>query len=250
MEVKLSAVIICFNEERNIARCIESVQGLVDEVLVLDSFSKDRTPEICRELGVRFEQHAFDGHIQQKNRAMRMAQYDHVLSLDADEALDDTLQQEVVRAKKDWQGKAYKFNRLTNYCGTWIRHCGWYPDTKTRLWDRRHGEWGGENPHDKVLMEPGTKIRHLRGDLLHYSFYTIEQHLDTIEKFSTIKANNKLQKGRTSNVLQLYLHPVGKFLKMYLWYRGFLDGKMGWHVCWNSGYSAYLKHLKVRKAKA
>jgi len=250
MEVKVSAVIICFNEEQNIARCIESVQGLVDEVLVLDSFSKDRTPEICRELGVRFEQHAFDGHIQQKNRAMEMATYPYVLSLDADEALDDRLKAGVQEAKENWQGDAYRFNRITNYCGTWIKHCGWYPDTKTRLWDRRKGRWGGENPHDKVIMEKGAEVRKLKGDILHYSFYSIEQHLDTIEKFSSIKANNKIRKGRTSNVFQLYLHPIGKFLKMYLWYMGFLDGKMGWHVCWNSGYSAYLKHLKVRKAQS
>ena len=248
MHVKLSAVIICFNEEKNIERCVRSVRGIVDEVLVLDSFSQDTTPNICRRLGVRFEQHAFDGHIQQKNRAMQMATYDHVLSLDADEALDETLKQQVINAKNSWTGEGYKFNRVTSYCGKWIKHCGWYPDTKIRLWDRRQGSWGGENPHDKVIMKPGTKVTKLRGDILHYSFYSVQQHLDTIEKFSSIKAQNKINKGRTSSLLQLYLHPVAKFLKMYVFRLGFLDGKMGWYVCWNSGYSAYLKHLKVRNA--
>ncbi len=248
MQVKISAVIICFNEEKNIERCILSVKDIVDEIVVLDSFSTDSTPEICKKLGVRFEQHAFDGHIEQKNRAMQMAAFDHVLSLDADEALDEQLKEEILKVKNNWQADAYKFNRLTQYCGKWIRHCGWYPDTKLRLWDRRFGNWGGENPHDKVLMFKESEILMLKGDLLHYSFYTVEQHLDTVEKFSTIKAKNKIAKGKNSSVLQLYLHPLAKFLKMYFLKMGFLDGKMGYLVCKYSAYSTYLKHLKVRKA--
>lgn len=246
--MKLSVVIITFNEERNIERCINSVQGLADEVLVLDSFSKDRTVEMAKDLGARVEQHVFDGHIQQKNRALGMAQYDHVLSLDADEALDDTLRAAVTQVKEDWKADAYRFNRLTNYCGHWMRHAGWYPDTKTRLLDRRKGHWGGENPHDKIIMDKGSVVEKIPGDLLHYSFYTRKQHLDQIEKFSTIKANNVLRKGKDSNVLQLYVGPVIKFVKMYLLKLGFLDGSAGWYVSKNSAYSTYLKHKKIRAA--
>ncbi|MGB0429327.1 MAG: glycosyltransferase family 2 protein [Bacteroidia bacterium] len=248
MRVKISAVIICFNEQKNIERCIGSVRPIADEILVLDSYSTDKTPAICKQLGVRFEQHSFDGHIEQKNRAMAMASNNVILSLDADEALDEQLTKNILATKHNWQADAYSFNRLTQYCGQWIKHCGWYPDTKLRLWDRRKGDWGGENPHDKVIMLPNTNVIKLKGDLLHYSFYTVEQHLDTVQKFSSIKAQNKLNKGKTSSWFQLYLHPLGKFLKMYVLKLGFLDGKMGWLVCKYSAYAAFLKHYKVRKA--
>lgn len=246
--MKLSVVIITYNEERNIERCINSVKEVADDLLVLDSFSKDKTVEMAEHLGARVVQHAFDGHIQQKNRALDMAQYDHVLSLDADEALDDSLKAAILKVKENGTADAYRFNRLTNYCGHWMRHAGWYPDTKTRLLDRRKGHWGGENPHDKIMMDKGTSLEKLPGDLFHYSFYTRTQHLDQIEKFSTIKANNVLRKGKNSNVLQLYVGPVIKFVKMFFFKLGFLDGGAGWYVSKNSAYSTYLKHKKVRLA--
>ena len=146
---KLSVVIITFNEEKNIARCIESVKEIADEIVVLDSFSKDKTKEICESHGIKFYEHAFDGHIQQKNRAITYASYPHILSLDADEALDETLKKSIIEIKNNWTHDGYYMNRLTNYCGHWVKHCNWYPDTKMRLWDSRKGCWTGINPHDK-----------------------------------------------------------------------------------------------------
>src|SRR3954465_7519353 len=148
----LSAVIITFNEEKNIARCLDSLIGIVDDVVVIDSFSTDKTEEICKSKGVRFIQHVFEGHIQQKNWAITQAKFPHILSLDADEALDETLKQSILLLKNNWQKDGYYMNRLTNYCGKWIRHCGWYPDKKLRLWDSRKGHWTGTNPHDKYEL--------------------------------------------------------------------------------------------------
>lgn len=142
--IKLSAVIITYNEEDNIERCLESLEKTADEILVVDSFSSDRTAEICKSKGVEFIQHSFEGHIEQKNYALSRASNDYVLSLDADEALSDKLIQSIRAAKQNWSTNGYSVNRLTNYCGKWIRHCGWYPDKKIRLWDKRKGTWGGD----------------------------------------------------------------------------------------------------------
>ena len=184
---QLSVVIITFNEEKNIARCLESVKEIADEIVVLDSFSKDRTKEICASFGVKFYEHAFDGHIQQKNRAITYASHPHILSLDADEALDETLKNSILEVKKNWTHDGYYMNRLTNYCGHWVKHCNWYPDTKMRLWDSRKGSWTGINPHDKYELTRGDKnTKHLKGDILHYSYYTQEDHYKQVEYFTNI----------------------------------------------------------------
>lgn len=147
---KLSAVIITFNEARNIGRCLDSLQGIADDIVVVDSYSTDATANIVKAKGARFVEHVFEGHIQQKNWAISQAKYPHVLSLDADEALDDSLRHSILRVKEDWQADAYYLPRLTNYCGKWIKHGLWYPDLKLRLWDSRKGAWGGQNPHDTI----------------------------------------------------------------------------------------------------
>ena len=139
--IQLSAVIITFNEERNIGRCIDSLQGIADDIVVVDSFSSDKTKEICLSKNVRFVEHAFDGHIEQKNWAITQAKHPHILSLDADEALDEVLKKSILEVKQNFTQDAYQMNRITNYCGQWIKHCGWYPDTKLRLWDSSKGYW-------------------------------------------------------------------------------------------------------------
>ena len=164
MPVKLSVVIITFNEEKNIARCLESVKDIADEIVVVDSFSKDKTEEICRGYGVKFIEHKFEGHIEQKNYASSQATYQHVLSLDADEALSDELKESIIKVKNDWNGYGYSMNRLTNYCGKWIHHCGWYPDTKIRLMDKSKGKWDGDNPHDQFIMQDNAEAIQLKGD--------------------------------------------------------------------------------------
>src|SRR6187551_311049 len=133
--IQLSVVIITFNEERNIARCLDSVREIADDVVVVDSFSTDKTEAICREKGARFVQHKFEGHIEQKNYAVTQAKFPYILSLDADEAPDEKLIASIKKVKADWIADGYSMNRLTNYCGKWIHHCGWYPDVKLRLWD-------------------------------------------------------------------------------------------------------------------
>ena len=170
----VSVVVITFNEEKNIARCLDSVKDIADEIVIVDSFSKDRTKEICLSYGAKFIEHKFDGHIEQKNFAITQAKYPHILSLDADEALDEQLKKSILTAKENFILDGYYMNRLTNYCGHWVRHSGWYPDTKLRLWDSRKGHWAGINPHDKYELTSGdSNTGKLNGDILHYSYYSV-----------------------------------------------------------------------------
>ncbi len=245
MQIQLSVVIITFNEEKNIARCLDAVIGVADDIVVVDSFSTDNTKQICEEKKVRFVEHKFDGHIEQKNWAITQAKHQYVLSLDADEALTEELQAAINLIKNNWQFDGYSFNRLTNFCGTWIKHSGWYPDKKLRLWDTTKGKWGGDNPHDKVFMEKGASVKHINADILHYSFYTVEQHLKQIDYFTDISAKAAFEKGKTSSGFKIFYKSYYKFFRDYILKLGFLDGYHGYVVCKNSAYAKRLKYSKL-----
>ncbi len=241
----LSVVIITRNEERNLARCLASVQGVADDIVVLDSFSTDRTEEIARSHGARFVQHAFDGHIEQKNRAITHALHPFVLSLDADEALDDRLRQAVIAAKSG-DADGYTMNRLTNYCGTWVRHGGWYPDVKLRLWDSRRGRWTGSNPHDRYELDKGCRVEHLKGDLLHYSYYSISDHLRQVDYFTGIMARDLRARGRKASWVKLLLSPFAKFVGDYVFRLGLLDGWHGFVIAIISAHATFLKYVRLK----
>ncbi len=243
----LSVVIITYNEERHIGRCLDSVQEVADEIVVVDSFSTDGTELICKSKGVRFVQHKFEGHIQQKNYAITQARFPHILSLDADEALSPELVQSVLNVKKNWELDGYKVSRLSRYCGQWIRHSGWYPDRKLRLWDSRKGAWGGVNPHDMFVMEPDAKVGFLSGNLLHYTIDSIQQHIGQINKFSSIRAEELFKKGKKATFYHLRIKPKIKFLTDFIIKRGFLDGYYGYVICKNSAHSTFLRYAKLKE---
>jgi glycosyltransferase involved in cell wall biosynthesis len=246
--VPISAVIITYNEEKNIARCLQSLEGLVEEIIVVDSFSTDKTAEICRQFPVKFVQHAFEGHIEQKNWAISQATHPYILSLDADEAVDEKLKNSILTTKKNWTHTGYTMNRLTNYCGKWIHHCGWYPDIKLRLWDATKGKWGGDNPHDKFeFYDPKTTIAHLSGDLLHYSYYNLEDHYKQVAYFTDILSKSQYLKGKKAPIIILLFSPAVKFIRDYFFKLGFLDGKAGFTICRISAYATFVKYSKLRK---
>lgn len=246
--MQLSAVIITFNEERNIARCITSVKAVADEVVVVDSFSTDRTREIAEAHGARFIHHAFEGHIEQKNWAITQAGHPWVLSLDADEALDEELTRSIRDVKRGTPAAdGYTMNRLTNYCGTWIRHGGWYPDRKLRLWDSTKGAWTGTNPHDRYEPGPGSRIAHLQGNLLHYSYYTLEDHVRQVDYFTSIAAGDLFRRGRRADFVKLFLSPAAKSIGDYVFRGGFLDGWHGFVIARISAHATFLKYAKLRQ---
>jgi glycosyltransferase involved in cell wall biosynthesis len=245
-KVQISAVIITFNEERNIRRCLESLRDIPDEIVVVDSYSTDGTESICEEFGVRFIRHRFAGHIEQKNWAILQTSYPYILSLDADEALSDELRYSIQKVKENWTHDGYYFNRLTNYCGKWIRHTSWYPSRKLRLWDSRKGSWGGFNPHDRFFLTRGASKQFLKGDILHYSYYSVSEHLDQINAFSTIIARSYYNRRRRVNNLIIVMHPVWRFFKDFFVRMGFMDGYYGFIVSVNSAHEVFLKYVKLK----
>ncbi len=246
MKVQISAVIITFNEERNIERCLKSLAGVADEIVVVDSYSTDRTEEICKSFHARLIKHRFDGHIQQKNWAILQAVSPYILSLDADEVLSDELKASILKVKKNWTQDGYDFNRLTNYCGKWIKHTTWYPSRKLRLWDAREGSWGGFNPHDRFALKPGASQSHLKGDLLHYSYYSVSEHLAQIDSFSSILARSYRERGRRANIFSITIRPFWRFINDFLLRAGFLDGYYGFVVSVNSAHEVFLKYVKLK----
>jgi glycosyltransferase involved in cell wall biosynthesis len=246
--MKISGVIITYNEARNIARCLASLQEVCDEILVLDSFSSDATQQICQSFGVRFEQNRFEGHIQQKNEALQRAKHPWVLSLDADEALSPELRSSILALKQQGLQKGgFTFNRLTNYCGKWIRHSGWYPDTKLRLVTKADAQWGGINPHDQLQTTIDLPIQHLNGDLLHYSYYTKADHFKQIAYFSEIASKELYARRVRSSIPKIVMKVVAQFIKTYLIKLGFLDGVAGWHIAIRSAYATQQKYQLLRK---
>jgi glycosyltransferase involved in cell wall biosynthesis len=245
--IKLSVVIITFNEERNIKRCLESIKEVADEIVIVDSFSQDKTKEISLPYSVRWIENPFAGHIEQKNFALQQASNEYVLSLDADEALSEKLIQKIQKIKNDCQYDSYIFNRLTNYCGQWIRHCGWYPDRKLRLWNKNKGQWGGTNPHDRVVMQPDSSSFQIHQDILHYSYYSITDHIKQANYFTDIGAKQAVSKGKKSTVFHILLSPFMKFIKSYFLQLGFLDGYYGFIVCAISAHASFYKYLKMRE---
>lgn len=242
---KLSAVIITFNEEKNIGRCIESIKDITDEILILDSNSTDQTTMIAESKGAVVIKEPFRGHIQMKNRAVELAANNYILSLDADEALDPRLILSILSEKENFTYKAYRMNRCTNYCGQFIRHGSWYPDRKIRIFDRRVARWGGTNPHDKIIVDVNTDVRQLAGDILHYSYYTIAEHIAQNNKFSTISAESLFTQGKKTNLFKIVVNPVWAFIQGYFLRVGFLDGLFGFVIAVQVSHLTFLKHLKL-----
>ena len=242
--VKISAVIITYNEENNIGRCIDSIRPVVDEIVVIDSFSTDRTKEICKEKKVRIVDHPFRSHIDQKNFAIYQAVYDTILSLDADEYLSEQLTASILKVKENWKHDAYSMNRLSSYGGKWIRHGQWYPDRKIRLWDRKIGNWGGENPHDKVILKRGISLYHLKGDLLHRAYMDAHDSLQKIQRYSEIFANEN--RGiKSSSTRKIIFRTFFSFFKSYILKRGFLDGYEGLMVAMAVSNHVLYKYAKL-----
>ncbi|HAP01448.1 MAG TPA: glycosyltransferase family 2 protein [Bacteroidetes bacterium] len=238
--MKISGVVITYNEEKNIGKCIDSFRDLTDEIIVVDSFSTDRTEMICREKGAKFIQHKFEGHIEQKNFAISQASNDWILSLDADEQLSPELIRSI-REQKEKQKVSTEFfqmNRLNNYCGKWIKHGIWYPDKKIRLWNKQNGSWGGTNPHDKVIISEGAKVEFLNGDILHFTVSSRDEYFSQQKKFALL-SNQERKKRNEKNYLPVFIRAAFAFFRSYILRAGFLDGTAGYDIA--RGFAYYTK---------
>lgn len=243
---KISAVIITYNEGANIERCILSLKSVVDEVIVSDSNSTDNTVAIAKSLGATVIVAPFIGYGATKNRANKAALYDWVLSIDADEALDEQLVSELAKTKQDLNEKSvYIFQRLNNYCGHWINHGGWYPDKKTRLFNKKFVQWNHAEVHEQLDIPSDFIQKTLTGKLLHYSYSTIESHKNKIENYSTRGAEQAFKNGKRASWVKIYASPAFRFFRDYFIKLGFLDGKSGLIIATLTAKEVHLKYKKL-----
>lgn len=242
----LSAVIITRNEEQNIGRCLQSLEGVADEIIVVDSNSTDTTCSIAARYQARIMQRPFTGFADQKNFAAQQAQYDLVLSLDADEALSPELKTAIIAIKKRRDYDAYFLKRQTNFCGRFIRHGSWYPDKQCRLWDRTKGAWSGKIHEKWRLSDPNASYGLLDGDLMHYSFNSISDYILMTERYTSLSAEQAFEQGKNCSLLKLVFGPPFKFFQDYFLKAGFLDGYAGFVAYRLAAYGAFVKYSKIR----
>jgi glycosyltransferase involved in cell wall biosynthesis len=242
--MKITATIITLNEERNIARAIESLR-CSDEILIVDSGSVDRTVELAEKLGARVIEAGWRGFAGQKNWAAEQASNDWILSLDADEALSEALESEILNLKKTGpRYDAYTMPRLARYLGRWILHSGWYPDRKIRLYHREKATWVGDFVHETVHVK--GRLGHLESNLLHFTCDSLSEHLKTLDRYTTLAAQELAARRLPVPLSRMIADPAWTFVKTYLFQRGFLDGLEGLIIAYMAAFYTFLKYSKAR----
>ncbi len=242
--MKISATIITYNEQANIARAIESLR-CCDEVVVVDSGSNDRTVEIATNLGAHVIDMQWLGFAGQKNFASENAAYDWILSLDADEALSEALEAEIWHIKKNGPAyDAYTMPRMAQYLGRWILHSGWYPDRKVRLFNRAKAKWMGEFVHESVKV--WGAVGHLESNILHYTCSSLSEHIKTMDRYTTLAAEQLIAERRRVGWAELLLDPIWTFLRTFVIQLGFLDGMEGLAIAYMAALYNFLKYAKAR----
>ncbi len=247
---RISLVIITYNEVRHIVDCIRSAKEVVDEIIVLDDHSTDDTPTLAKQENAEVFERVFDGYGLQKRHAVSLAQYDWILSLDADERLSDELKKSIGKWKENpSEYHAFSFNRLNYYCGQAIYHCGWYPDNKIRFWNKKHGNWNKQKVHEGVEMNPASKEGFLEGDLIHYTIDNRKDHIERTKKYNHIQAENIKNKSFLILFLKMIFSPIFHFIKIYFFKLGFLDGKAGFNIANISAQGKYWLNQKALELK-
>jgi len=242
----ISATLVTRNEEAKIARAIRSL-SCADEVIVVDGESTDSTREIAARLGARVVVHPFEGFAAQKNLASLQARHEWILSLDADEELDDEAQAAIVGWKSSEPSAAgFRFARRAYYLGRWILHSGWYPDYKLRLFDRRCGGWQGSYVHESVFVN--GKVETLPGSILHYTCDSLEEHRSRIEFYTDLAAREMLARGAHAGWAKRVLTPPWVFAQTYFLRQGILDGRQGFWIAWMAARYVARKYAKVLNA--
>jgi glycosyltransferase involved in cell wall biosynthesis len=244
MREKISACIITFNEERRIRRCLESVRWC-DEIVIMDSYSTDHTLDVCREFTDRVYQHEWLGYVGQRNLIREKATHPWVLFLDSDEEVSPGLKQEIL-TEFDYGNSTYvgyEFPRQVYYIGKWIRHGEWYPDIKLRLFKKQFGRTEGQEPHDQVKVN--GPVKRLTRPIWHYTHNDIRDHLDTLNRFSSITAQQRFSVESWFPWWNLLFRPFLRFFKGYFLKGGILDGSHGFIIAVINSFGAFAKYAKL-----
>jgi glycosyltransferase involved in cell wall biosynthesis len=244
MKVPLSVVVIAKNEEKNIARCLSSVQW-AEEILVIDSHSQDQTCVLANGLGARVVTQDWLGFGAQKDFGARQARFNWILSLDADEVVTAELQKEILNRWSSLDPKAaYSVCRKSFHLGRWIEHGGWFPDRQVRLFNRQYSYWDLAPIHEKVVAKINLQLG-TSAHLEHYLFENLADQVTTNNRYSGLLAQQDAQKGRKFSLLKLLFKPGIKFLECYLLKRGFLDGLPGFIIAWGAAHSIFMRQAKL-----
>ncbi len=242
---KISATIITFNEEKKIAACLASLQGVADEIVVLDSFSTDKTAEICKQFGARFYQQAWRGYGQQKNDAAAKASNYYILNVDADECLSEALQLSILQAKKSGLAGVYKMNRLNIFFGYTFKHGLTYPDNILRLYNKAEIKWVPREVHETLDVPGNMPVTKLAGDLIHKSKDSLEEFISTINKYSSLSAASYLAAGKKASLFKIVFSPPVTFFNGLILKLGFLDGVPGFIMAVTLSIETFLKYSKL-----
>ena len=240
--VKLTVTVITLNEAAHIGAALESV-AWADEIVVVDAGSSDGTVDIARGRAARVEVRDWPGFGAQKNRAAELATHDWILSLDADERVTPGLAREIRAVLEHPRASGYRIPRVTYYLGRWLRSTDWYPDRQLRLYDRRSARWNLRQVHESVEM--ATPPGHLQHELQHHAYRDVSHHLATIDRYTTLAADQWMAEGRRTNAVAAVVHPALAFLRNYLLRGGFRDGAPGLLVSVLNSYYVFLKLLKL-----
>jgi glycosyltransferase involved in cell wall biosynthesis len=245
MREDISACVTAGNEELNIRRCLESLKW-ADEIIVVDSFSRDRTAEISREYTDLVYQHRWLGYIGQKNLIKDLSSCEWVLFIDADEEISPALRDEILgyfESGRSRQYAGFEFPRMVHHLNRWIRHGDWYPDRKLRLFRKNSGRCGGQEPHDRVIVS--GPIKRLRSPMFHYTYTDIEDQIATLNRFSTISSGTQFDEGRRCGRLELVFRPLFRLFRGYFLRGGFLDGTAGLIVALTTAFGVFIKYAKL-----
>jgi glycosyltransferase involved in cell wall biosynthesis len=244
-ELKISLCVITLNEAEHLEECLASA-AWVDEMVVVDSGSTDATLEIAERFGCRIIHQDFLGHVKQKDFAVKQASHDWVLCLDGDEILEEGAEEEIRKALSSPEAgnkAGYYLPRHTFYLGGWINHGGWWPEYRLRLFDRRKGAWTGVDPHDRVEVEGETG--RLKKEMKHYNYRNISHHMEKINTYTSTMADRRYTAGERPSLFKLVCNPIGRFLRMYLLKRGFMDGRRGFVLAFIGAFYVFLKYAKL-----
>lgn len=242
----ISVVIITYNEEKRLEPALKSAAGVASEIIVVDSFSSDDTLKLAKKYTKKVFQRKWINFADQKNFANRQASYPWILSLDADERISPELQEEILQIKSgETDCTGFSMPRQVFYLGKWIRHSGWYPDRKIRLFLKDKARWEGEHVHEKLVIE--GKIQKLKGTIYHFTYRNISEHLARIDKFSDLGAQKLYTQKKKCRWYHLVFLPFFRFAKSFFLKAGFLDGYAGFIISVLHGYAIFVRYAKLRE---
>ncbi|MDB5274133.1 MAG: glycosyltransferase family 2 protein [Chitinophagaceae bacterium] len=246
MKSPISAVIITKNEEAHIARCIQSLLPLTDDIVIIDSGSTDHTSDVCKQFSVSFEVKPWQGFSAAKNHGNSLAKHNYILSIDGDEELSADMRQAIAELMNSPIHVAYDLPFLTNFCGKWIRHGAWYPESHIRIFDKSVVKWEGDI-HEKLIIPSKAKIGKLtKGYIHHYTISNLKEYIEKINHYTSLHAEDLFKRGKKASFVKLYIAPCFSFFRDYILKLGILDGYHGYTIAKQSANYVFLKYMKLK----